>query len=252
MSALLRAELLKLRTTRAWIGFLVLPSSRCPESARRRRWDTASDLELGSADPLARRDLDLASRRFIAFLIGITLVTDRVAARDDRPNVPRDAAPRARAGGEGARRACSSASRSRSSRSLVVLAIAVIWLEIDGCLARDRRRASLELVGACAALRRPLGRPGSRCRRRVQSQTRRARRRDLWILVVEGLVGRAARPRRLRARRRLPARPRARVVRRDGAERRGLSRGSAAPSASAGSSCSALAGYLRIARRDMT
>jgi hypothetical protein len=186
MSALLGAELLKLRTTRAWIGLLVavLAVSGIGAAAT---VGTASDADLGSVG--LSRDVIQSSllAGFIAFLIGITLVTSEwrhgtitrtflVTPRRERVLGAKELA------------GLVIGVALAVVALLLVLAIAVVWLEIDGSsLGTDGGVAELLVrVLLSAAL---WGAFGVGVGAVIQSQTPALVIAILWILIVEGLIG---------------------------------------------------------------
>ena len=186
--------------------------------ARAARRDRGRRATIGSAPRTSRPERRRLPARpvetagfavLLAILLGITARDQRVPARHDDADVPRRAAPRARARGEGdRRRPCSRLGfalprRSSSSRS------------IGSAVARDRDAeshvvdggASCERTAARCSSARALGAAGRRDRRARASQVAALVGTLVWIFLGEtlllGLFGAARR----RRRRRLPARP---------------------------------------------
>ena len=185
MSALVGAELLKLRTTRAWIGFVlaVLAVSAIGAAAT---VGTATDLDLGTTN--LSRDVIHSSllAGFIAFLIGITLVTSEwrhgtitrtflITPRRERVLAAKELA------------AMTVGVALAVVALVLVLAIAIVWLAIDGSsFGFDADVAeSLARVLLSAAL---WGALGVGVGAVIQSQTPALVIAILWILVVEPLV----------------------------------------------------------------
>jgi hypothetical protein len=185
MSALVGSELLKLRTTRAWIGFVlaVLAVSAIGASAT---VGTASALDRGST--ALSHDVIHSSllAGFIAFLIGITLVTAEwrhgtitrtllVTPRRERVLVAKELT------------GLMVGVVLAVLALVLVLAIAIVWLEIEGSsFGFDGHVAeSILRVLLSAAL---WGALGVGVGAVFQSQTPALVVAILWILVVEPLV----------------------------------------------------------------
>jgi ABC-2 type transport system permease protein len=185
VSALVSAELLKLRTTRAWIG-LVLAVLAVSAIGAAATVGTATDLDLGSTN--LSHDVIHSSllAGFIAFLIGITLVTTEwrhgtitrtflVTPRRERVLMAKELASLI-------------VGVALAVVALVlVLAIAVVWLAIDGATFGFDADVAEALVQAllAAAL---WGALGVGVGAVIQSQTPALVIAILWILVVEALV----------------------------------------------------------------
>ena len=177
MTALLGAELLKLRTTRAWIG-LVLAIVAVSGAGAAGTVGTASELDLGTVG--LSRDVIQSSllAGFVAFLIGITMVTSEwrhgtitrtflVTPRRERVLAAKELA---------------------SLIVGIVLAIAVTWLEIEGSSFEvDNSVSELVLRALLAAAL--WGALGVGFGAVIQSQTPAIVIGILWILIGEGLIG---------------------------------------------------------------
>jgi ABC-type transport system involved in multi-copper enzyme maturation permease subunit len=186
VTALVGAELLKLRTTRAWIG-LVLAIVAVSGAGAAGTVGTASELDLGSVE--LSRDVIQSSllAGFVAFLIGITMVTSEwrhgtitrtflVTPRRERVLAAKELAALV----VGIALAIFSV--------LLVLAIAVTWLQVEGSSFEvDRSVSELVLRAVLAAAL--WGGLGVGFGAIVQSQTPAIVIGILWILIGEGLIG---------------------------------------------------------------
>ena len=186
MTALLGAELLKLRTTRAWIG-LVLAIVAVSGAGAAGTVGTASELDLGTVG--LSRDVIQSSllAGFVAFLIGITMVTSEwrhgtitrtflVTPRRERVLAAKELASLI----VGIVLAIFSVA--------LVLAIAVTWLEIEGSSFEvDNSVSELVLRALLAAAL--WGALGVGFGAVIQSQTPAIVIGILWILIGEGLIG---------------------------------------------------------------
>jgi ABC-type transport system involved in multi-copper enzyme maturation permease subunit len=186
VTALVGTELLKLRTTRAWIG-LVLAIVAVSGAGAAGTVGTASELDLGSVE--LSRDVIQSSllAGFVAFLIGITMVTSEwrhgtitrtflVTPRRERVLAAKELAALV----VGIALAIFSV--------LLVLAIAVTWLQVEGSSFEvDRSVSELVLRAVLAAAL--WGGLGVGFGAIVQSQTPAIVIGILWILIGEGLIG---------------------------------------------------------------
>lgn len=186
MTTLARAELLKLRTTRAWVGYV-------PALALISGIGAAA--QLGSA-----RDLDLSGPEFsrellmsslaaglIAFLIGITTVTAEwrygtitrtflVTPRRERVLVAKGVA------------ALIVGAALSAFAVAVVLAVAVPWLSVEGS-SFQLDSGVVERLGQLVLAAALWGAFGAGVGALIQNQTAAVVVGLLWVLVVEALIG---------------------------------------------------------------
>jgi ABC-2 type transport system permease protein len=186
MTTLARAELLKMRTTRAWFGYV-------PALAVISGIGAAA--QLGSA-----RDLDLAGPEFsrellmsslaaglVAFLIGITAVTSEwrygtitrtflVTPRRERVLVAKGIA------------ALLAGAALSVFALAVVLAVAVPWLSVEGS-SFQLDSGVVERLGQLVLAAALWGAFGAGVGALMQSQTAAVAVGLVWVLVVEALIG---------------------------------------------------------------
>jgi len=185
MTALVSAEVLKLRTTRAWIGVLLAVASFSGLGAAA-TVGSAPDADLGSVD-LSRDVLSAATfAGFLAFLWGITVVTSEWRHGTITRTfllTPRRARVLFAKGAAGLVIGVTLAVVAL----LVVLAVAVTWLAIEGStFALDRDVVEVVVrIAASAAL---WGAIGVGVGAVLQSQTPALIVGIVWVLVLEPLL----------------------------------------------------------------
>lgn len=185
MSALVGAELLKLRTTRAWIGF-VLAVMALSGIASAGTVGSAAAIDLGTSE--LSRDI-LSSALFavlVAFLVGVMSVTSEwrhgtvtrtflVTPRRGRVLVAKELSMAVVATVFGV------------LALVITLAIAVPWLAVEGS-SLELNGGSVALIGQILAASVLWGALGVGVGAVIQSQTPALVGSIIWILVVEALI----------------------------------------------------------------
>lgn len=186
MTALARAELLKLRTTRAWLGYVPALAVITGIGAAA-QLGSARDLELSG--PEFSRELLMSSlaASLIAYLVGITAVTSEwrygtitrtflVTPRRERVLVAKGVA-------------VFLAGAALSVLAIaVVLAVAVPWLSVEGS-SFQLDGGVVERLGQLVLAAALWGAFGAGVGALIQNQTAAVALGLVWVLVVEALLG---------------------------------------------------------------